>query len=108
MQKPANDSTVARLALTQAVEKLHQANAEFVVSVLVHERFENKTVWAGLVSEFKLSGHPTAQTCYAWSVPPDTEHRERFYAVLRTPEVDTPEKAVRAAIVAEHRSHRAE
>lgn len=103
MQKPP-DSTARILELTKAVERLHGGSAEFVGSYIVHERFENKTVWAGLVSEFRLSGHPTAETCYAWSVPPDDDHRERFYAVLRTPEIDSPEKAVRASIVSDQRS----
>jgi hypothetical protein len=89
--------------LTQAVEKLHGAEAQFVASSLVYERAGNKMVWSGSVSEFKLIGHPTAQSCYAWSDPPHDGHRERFYAVLRTPEIDTPDKAVRASIVADAR-----
>jgi hypothetical protein len=72
------------LALTNAVAKLHGAVAEFVGSSLVHERYGNETVWAGTVSEFKLSGHPTAERCYAWSVPASKGAPERFYAVLHT------------------------
>ena len=93
-------------ALTRAVEKLHGARATFIGSTPVHEQFEGKTVWQGTVSRFELAGHPTATLCYAWSVPATDDRRERFVAVLHTPDVDSAEKAVRAAIVAEHRSGR--
>lgn len=46
---------------------------------------------------FELTGHPTATRAYAWS-------KRRFFAVLHQPPVDSPQAAVRAAIVAEHRS----
>lgn len=91
-------------ALAHAVEKLHGAKAVFVCSKAVHESFRGETVWQGVVSLFALRGHPTASKCYAWSVPATSTSKEKFYAVLQTTEVDTPEKAVRASIVAEHQS----
>ena len=82
-------------ALTDAVEKMHGARAVFLNSLAVHEQFQGKTVWNGSVSLFDLSGHASASRCYAWSdVMGDS--KSRFYAVLHTPAVDTPEKAVRA------------
>lgn len=50
-----------------------------------------------------VSRHPTADSCFAWSVPASENSGERFYAVLRTAEVDTAEKVLRASIVADHR-----
>ena len=90
--------------LTAAVEKLHGVRASFVDSVAVNEKFQGATVWQGVVSLFKLKGHPTASRCYAWSVPATATTKEKFYAVLQTPEVDSPEKAVRASIVIDSRS----
>jgi hypothetical protein len=89
-------------ALTRAVEKLHGAKAVFAGSEPVHEQFQGRTVWEGVVSLFDLKGHPTASRCYAWSVPADGTAREKFYAVLETIEVDSPSKAVRASIVADN------
>ena len=90
-------------ALTRAVEKMHGAPAQFVASVPVHEQFDGVTAWNGLVSQFQLTGHPTAHYCYAWSVPATKGAPERYYAVLHTPQIDSPIKAVRATFVAEHR-----
>lgn len=91
-------------ALADAVEKLHGAKASFVRSEAVNEQFQGAAVWNGVVSQFALTGHDTASNCYAWSVPATSDSRERFYAVLRTPDVDSPEKAVRASIIADARA----
>ncbi len=96
------------VALQRAVERMHGVPARFVDSTPVHEKSGDLTVWQGLVSKFELKGHATASVCYAWKVPSEGESRDRFYAVLQTPEVDTPAKAVMASVVADHRdkSHR--
>ena len=46
---------------------------------------------------FQLLDHPTAPKCYAWEVDGEVT------AVLHEGPVDSPEAAVRAAIVAEHK-----
>lgn len=91
-------------ALTDAVERLHRARASFVRSIEVDERFEGATVWRGRVSQFDLTGHPTAMQCYAWSEPVEGGSRRRYIAVLHEPPVDTPAKAVRASIVASRKT----
>ena len=83
-------------ALADVVEKLHGAKASFIRSVRLTERIQDATVWGDVVSQFALHGHPTAAICYAWC---DRTSRQRFYAVLHTAEVDSPEKAVRASVV---------
>ena len=88
-------------ALARIVEKLHGAKAVFVSSKAVHEQFNGKTVWEGTVSLFDLKDHPIASRCYAWSVPATANTKEKFYAVLETAIIDSPEKAVRASIVAD-------
>ena len=73
----------------------------------VHELFRGETVWKGVVEQFELVGHPKAKRCYAWSHrdgPIDSE--ERFVAVLELPPVDSPQSAVKVAIVAEIKRNR--
>lgn len=91
--------------LQGAILKLHGSPAEHIESVPVRETFQGQVVWDGTVEVFALSGHATASRAYAWSHEADSGGR-RFVAVLNAPPVDSPVKAVRAAIVAEHRSRR--
>ena len=87
-------------ALKEAILHLHGCESEWVESVPVTETFQGQTVWEGTVQVFDLIGHPTATRCYAWSHATEGENR-RFVAVLHQGPVDSPEKAVRAAIVGE-------
>lgn len=89
--------------LREAVENMHGGAAALAQSVPVRETFQGKTVWEGVVHVFDLAGHPTATRAYAWSSPIEGGTKRRFFAVLHQPPVDSPQAAVRAAIVAEHR-----
>lgn len=91
-------------ALKQAIRDLHGCNSTWVESVPVKETFQGKVVWEGIVQVFDLQGHPTAKRCYAWSHATKGKKR-RFVAVLHQAPVDSPEAAVRAAIVQEYRDH---
>ena len=93
---------VAPSELKKAVESQHGGTATLVQSVPVHEEFEGKTVWDGTVHVFDLAGHPKAKRAYAWSYERD-DGRRRFFAVLHSGPIDSPVKAVRAAIAAEAR-----
>lgn len=55
---------------------------------------------------FDINGHPDTDTCYGWSSAVEGSNKHRFYAVLKIPPVDSPETAVRAAIVADHKAGR--
>lgn len=90
--------------LKKAVERLHQCQASFIEDVAVLEKFGEQTVWSGIVSVFSLKGHPQASRCYAWSSPIDGSTKRRYYAVLHIPPIDSPEKAVRASIVHDHKN----
>jgi hypothetical protein len=71
-------------------------------SVPVHKVFRGKTVWRGKVEVFDLSGHPKALRCYAWSHPDGPRDQdEKFIAVLETPPITSPKRAVQAAIVSQ-------
>jgi hypothetical protein len=88
--------------LCLAIRNLHGCDSTWVESVPVRETFQGQTVWEGVVQVFDLQGHPTATRCYAWSHS-TTGAKRRFVAVLHPSPVDSPEKAVRAAIVQEHK-----
>jgi hypothetical protein len=90
--------------LKQAVESQHGCTATLAQSVPVKETFGGKTVWEGVVHVFRMHGHPKAKKAYAWSSPIEGSDKRRFFAVLHLPPITSPVEAVRAAIVAEHRS----
>jgi hypothetical protein len=90
--------------LRKAVETQHGGVAKLVQSVPVHETFRGQSVWDGVVHVFDLTDHPNATRAYAWSSPVEGSDKRRFFAVLHTGPIKSPTDAVRAAIVAEHRS----
>jgi hypothetical protein len=90
--------------LKRAVERVHGGTATLAQSVPVREIFEGKPVWEGVVHVFDLAGHPNATRAYAWSSPIEGSTKRRFFAVLHQPPVDSPQAAVRAAIVTEQRA----
>lgn len=92
--------------LAAAVEGMHGGHARLVQSITVHEVFDGKDVWEGVVHVFDLEGHPSATRAYAWSSPVEGSDKRRFYAVLHLGGIRSPEDAVRAAIVAEHRDRK--
>ena len=85
--------------LKRAVEDLHHCIATHIEEVAIIEKFGQKTVWNGIVHIFKIMGHPNTDICYAWSSPIKSSKKRRYYAVLKIPPIDSPEKAVRASIV---------
>jgi len=90
--------------LKKAIHNLHGCESTWVASAQVKETFQGQTVWEGSVQVFDLIGHPTATRCYVWSHAVEGSDNRRFVAVLHPGPVDSPEKAVRAAIVEQHRS----
>jgi hypothetical protein len=54
-------------ALREAVERMHHCKATYKGSESIKEEFRGEPVWEGDVHTFALSGHATANTCYAWS-----------------------------------------
>lgn len=90
--------------LRKVIRFLHNADAVHVESVPVKETFQGQTVWDGVVEVFKLIGHPKALKAYAWAhETDDPKNPKRHVAVLHIPPVVSPETAVRAAIIQEHR-----
>ena len=91
-------------SLKAAVEGMHGGSARLAQAVPVRERYEGGPVWEGVVHVFDLADNPKADVAYAWSSPIEGSDRRRIFAVLHIPPITSPIEAVRAAIVAEHRS----
>ena len=89
--------TAAIRALQKNIERLHGCDSRWLRAEPVHDTFKGETVWHGMVQVFLLIGHPEAKTCYAWSYQTE-KRKQRFAAVLHHQGVDSPLKAVQAAI----------
>jgi hypothetical protein len=89
--------------LKESVEKQHGGTATHVQSVPVKETFNSQTVWEGVVEVFDLDNHPRATRAYAWSSPVEGSDKQRFFAILHLGGIRSPQDAVKAAIVAEHK-----
>lgn len=80
--------------------KLHGCDATYIETVPVVEEFQGKTIWQGDVEVFELTGHPKATRGYGWGYQ-TTESGGRYFTVLELPPVDSPQTAVKAAIMSE-------
>jgi hypothetical protein len=88
--------------LRAVIGEVHGCDSKHVETVPVHEVFQGKTAWRGVVEVFDLIGHPEAKRCYGWShLEGEYDERTRYVAVLEIPPVVSPETAVRASIVAD-------
>lgn len=85
--------------ILKAVEKAAECPAKHLESVAVVEGFRNQTMWEGMVEIFALEGHPKAKRAYGWQT--GNGPGAQFTAVLEIPPVDSPNTAVRAAIMAQ-------
>jgi hypothetical protein len=95
-------------ALQKVILDLHGCTSKWIEPVPIEETFEGETVWEGVVQVFEIKGHPKATRCYGWSHGLDDSKKRRFFAVLHQGPVDSPEKAVRAAIVQNYKTRDAE
>jgi len=90
-------------SLRKAVFDLHGTDSTWIKSVEVKELSGDTVVWEGSVELFNLKNHATADVAYAWSHPIEGSTKHKFYVVLAMPPIDSPVKAVRAAILQEHK-----
>ena len=89
--------------IKKAVERLHNCKASHIEDVAVIENFGDKNVWKGIVSVFKIEGNPQADKCYAWASHVIGSTKNRYYAVLHVPPIDSAVKAVRASIIQDNK-----
>ncbi len=93
-QKPSN---TAIKALEEVIFDLHGCKAKWVESVPVKEVFEGETLWEYIVHVFQVN-HPETRCCYGWSVELEGSNQRRCFAVLHQGDINSPQKAVKAAI----------
>ena len=90
--------------LKQAIELTEHCRADHVETRVVLEGYGEAPIWEGVVETFQLTNHPTAKRAYAWlrgvAHSPLEKPEEEYTIVLGLPPVNSPETAVRAAIMA--------
>src|SRR5208337_4457635 len=89
--------------LSKAIRTLHSCDSRWLRSETVIEKHEGKVAWDGVVEVFQIFGHPTAKLCYAWSQAIEGSTKRKYITILHQPPVDSPQAAVRAAIVQEYK-----
>ena len=91
-------------ALQEAIKKTHGCDSKHIESIPIIETYQNEIVWDGVVEVFELMNHPETSICYAWGHHLEQgKKKSRYVTVLHRPPIDTPLKAVRAAIISESR-----
>ena len=94
--------------LQDAIRKSQGAEPVHVLSQPVHEEFQGRTVWDGIVEVFELIGHKTSHRAYAWThLTGDPNSPKRHVTVLHYGPINSPENAVRAFIIQEYRDAQA-
>ncbi len=93
---------VSNKILAKPISDLHGCKPTWVKSVPVKEALGAETVWEGVVQVFDVD-HPKSKFCYAWSHKLEASKKRKFYAVFHQGPIDSPEKAVRAAVISESR-----
>jgi|SRR6185369_14252759 len=86
--------------------KLHGCDADYVETVPVIEQFQGETIFQGDVEVFDLVGHPKATRGYGWGYTTTEGGGRRYFTVLELPPVDSPQTAVKAAIMSEIKNAR--
>ena len=88
--------------LQKAIRKAHGCKSKHSDTVPIEEVFQGKTIWKGNVEVFELIGHPKTKLCYAWGhAAKDSGTEVHLVTVLGLSPVDSPRRAVQAAILAE-------
>lgn len=91
--------------LMEAIRKTHGVpEARHIGKVPVQEMFRGEVAWQGDVEVFQVQ-HPSGATrCYGWGYPSDDDpSRYEYVCVLGAGWVDSPRKAIAAAIRAQTR-----
>jgi hypothetical protein len=94
------------LQLIQVIKRLYGCKATHVETVPVVEEFQGKVIWQGEVEVFNVR-HRQAKRAYAWAHDDVEEGKgKKFVAVLELPPVNSPQTAVKAAIMSEIKNAR--
>jgi hypothetical protein len=80
--------------------KLHGYEATYVETARVEE-FQGETIWQGDLKIFELTGQAKAKRGFGWRYVTTDSGGRRYFRVLELPPVDSPQSAVKAAIMSE-------
>ena len=84
--------------LEAAILKEYRCKATHKETVFVEEKtVDGEIVWEGDVESFDLTGHAEANICYAWQHI-DGLGNAKIFAALRNALIDSPKRAVQAAV----------
>lgn len=87
--------------LAAAILIQHRCKATYIETVFVEEMTaDGEIVWQGNVESFDLTGHEEAWTCYAWQHT-DGCGNAKIFAILGNRFINSPKRAVQAAIFTE-------
>ena len=87
--------------LQEAIKNTHGCDSRHIESHPITETYKSKVVWNGTVEVFVVN-NPKAEICYAWEHHlAQGKKKSRCVTVLHIPPIDSPLKAVRAAIISE-------
>jgi hypothetical protein len=82
--------------LQDSIELRCRCSATHRQTVFIHEKTgDNETVWFGDVEVFDLTGCKESTRCYAWQC---VENGVQIVTILRSRLVDSPHRAVQAAL----------
>jgi hypothetical protein len=83
--------------LQKVIERKYLCSATHLATVLVEEKAgQSETVWRGFVEIFDVDGHRGATVCYAWQRIGNGGIR--IFTVLGSAVIDSPNRAIQAAI----------
>ncbi len=85
--------------LQKEILDLHGCDSMHAGSITVHETFQDKTAWRGVVEVFFLPSHAKTKMAYAWSYNEDGQ--TGFVAILGIPPINSPNDAVQAYIASQ-------
>ncbi len=95
--------------IAKVIEDLHGRKPAHVETVPIIETFQGQIVWQGDVEVFSLENHPKAERVDVWTHQTgESDEGKRYVTVLEIPPVDSPQTAVKIAIVQEYREREKE
>jgi hypothetical protein len=89
--------------LEREISELHQCTAHYDTVGWIEEA-EGNLRWSGFVVAFNLTGHPTADRCYAWAEAVPENQGGPMLTMLGIPPVVSAETAVRARLISRLKS----
>jgi len=94
--------------LQEFIYKMHGVQSMHIDRVRVTQILDDDTVWDGIIEVFEMNGHPKAPIVYAWAQNTRKPGKSKVvFAVLHLDQVDSPEAAVKTAMLEERRTHEA-